>query len=238
MVLGKVNNMNWTFYSPIYQMCFLSSVVYSNIVPYTCELSYCLSSLSVWASSRFITNNKSSVMHQTAFYSLWSLELTLESPLKLILSLALKITLDLLMVLPLLASSFGSVSPEALLIMHMRHLVKRSYSIPLSTCANISLTIRVIQTLVLACLVAQIVKHLPAMWETQVQSLGWEDPVEKEMAIHSSTLDWKIPWTEEPCRLQCMRSQRVGHDWVTALHFRHLLSVGQHLGSGIQNLWK
>ena len=140
------------------------------------------------------------------------MEFTLESALKLIFSLALKMTLDLLMVLSLLASSFGSVSPEALLIMHMRHLVKRSYSIPLSTCANLSLTIRVIQTPVLAFLVAQIVKHLPAMWETQVQSLGWEDPVEKEMAINSSTLAWKIPWTEKSCRLQCMGSQRVGHD--------------------------
>ena len=83
--------------------------------------------------------------------------------MKLTFSLALKMTLDLLMVLSLLASSSGSVSPEALLIMHMRHLVKRSYSIPLSTCVNISLTGRVIQTPVLASLVAQIVKHLPAM---------------------------------------------------------------------------
>ena len=48
---------------------------------------------------------------------------------------------------------------------------------------------------------AQTVKHLPAMWETQVLFLGWEDPLEKEMAIHSSTLAWKIPWTEEPDRL-------------------------------------
>ena len=61
-------------------------------------------------------------------------------------------------------------------------------------------------------LVAQTVKHLPAMWETRVQFLGREDPLEKEMAIHSSTLAWKIPWTEEPGRLQSMRSQRVGHD--------------------------
>ena len=59
---------------------------------------------------------------------------------------------------------------------------------------------------------AQMVKHLPAMWETQVQSLGQEDPLEKEMATHSSTLAWKIPWTEEPGRLQSMGSQRVGHD--------------------------
>ena len=59
---------------------------------------------------------------------------------------------------------------------------------------------------------AQTVKRLPAMYETQVPSLGWEDPLEKEMATHSSTLAWKIPWTEEPCMLQSMGSQRVGHD--------------------------
>ena len=53
------------------------------------------------------------------------------------------------------------------------------------------------------------VKCLSTMWETQVQSLGWEDPLEKEMAIHSSTIAWKIPWTEEPGRLQSMGSQRV-----------------------------
>ena len=52
-----------------------------------------------------------------------------------------------------------------------------------------------------ASLVAQMIKHLPTMWETWVQSLGWEDPLEKEMATHSSTLAWKIPWTEEPGRL-------------------------------------
>ena len=58
---------------------------------------------------------------------------------------------------------------------------------------------------------AQKVKCLPAVWETQVRSLGWEDPLEKEMATHSSTLTWKIPWTKEPGRLQSMGSQRVGH---------------------------
>ena len=61
------------------------------------------------------------------------------------------------------------------------------------------------------------VKRLPPMQETWVQSLGWEDPREKEMATHSSILVWKIPWTEEPARLQSMGSQRVGHDWVTSL---------------------
>ena len=55
------------------------------------------------------------------------------------------------------------------------------------------------------------VKCLPTMWETQVQSLGWEDLLEKEMATHSSILAWKMPWTEEPGRLQSMGSQRVGH---------------------------
>ena len=61
-------------------------------------------------------------------------------------------------------------------------------------------------------LVAQTVKRLPAMRETRVQFLGGEDSPEKEMAIHSSTLAWKIPWTEEPDRLQSMGSQRVGQD--------------------------
>ena len=58
-----------------------------------------------------------------------------------------------------------------------------------------------------ASLVAQVVKNLPAMQETRVQSLGWEDPLEKEMATHSSTLVWKIPWTEEPGGLQSTGSQ-------------------------------
>ena len=56
------------------------------------------------------------------------------------------------------------------------------------------------------------VKRLPTMQETQVQSLGWEALLEKEMATHSSTLAWKIPWTEEPGRLQSMGLQRFGHD--------------------------
>ena len=59
---------------------------------------------------------------------------------------------------------------------------------------------------------AQLVKNTPAMQETQVRVLGWEDPLEKEMATHSGTLAWKIPWMEEPGRLQSMGSQRVGHD--------------------------
>ena len=63
-----------------------------------------------------------------------------------------------------------------------------------------------------APLVAQTVKHLPAMQETQVQSLVREDPLEKEMATHSSLVAWRIPWTEEPGRLESMGWQRVGHN--------------------------
>ena len=63
-----------------------------------------------------------------------------------------------------------------------------------------------------ASLVAQMVKHMPAMWETWVQSLDQEDPLEKEIATQSSTLVWKIPWMEEPGRLQSMGPQRVGQD--------------------------
>ena len=61
------------------------------------------------------------------------------------------------------------------------------------------------------------VKRLPAMQETRVWFLGREDPLEKEMAIHFNTLAWKIPWMEEPDRLQSMGSQRVGHDWAISL---------------------
>ena len=69
-----------------------------------------------------------------------------------------------------------------------------------------------VYTLIRASLVAQRLKHLPAMWETWVQSLGWEDPLEKEMATHSSILAWRVPWVEEPGELQSTGSQRVGHD--------------------------
>ena len=66
-----------------------------------------------------------------------------------------------------------------------------------------------------ASLVARLVKNTFAMQETWVQSLRWEDPLEEGTATHSSFLAWKIPWTEEPGRLQCIGSQRVRHDWVT-----------------------
>ena len=68
-----------------------------------------------------------------------------------------------------------------------------------------------------ASLVAQRVKRLPTMQETQVQSLGWEDPLEKEMITHSSTLAWRIPWTDKPGRQQSMRSKEL--DTTEQLHF-------------------
>ena len=61
-------------------------------------------------------------------------------------------------------------------------------------------------------MVVQMVKDLPAVWDTQVQSLGREDPLEKGMSTHSSNLVWKIPWTEEPGGLRSIGSQRAGHD--------------------------
>ena len=70
-----------------------------------------------------------------------------------------------------------------------------------------------------ASVVAQRLKCLPAMWETWVRSLGWEDPLEKEMATYSSILAWRTPWTEEPGRLQSMGSQRLGHDRATSLTY-------------------
>ena len=85
-----------------------------------------------------------------------------------------------------------------------------------------------------ASLVAQKVKHLPAMRKTQVQSLGGEDTLVKEMTTHSSTLVWKIPWTEKSGRLQSMGSQRVRDDWATSLSFMVLIVEKEWLHS---HLW-
>ena len=68
---------------------------------------------------------------------------------------------------------------------------------------------------------AQMVKNLPEMQETHIRFLGREDPLEKEMAIHSTILAWRIPWTEEPGGLQSMGSQRVRHDWATNTYIMH-----------------
>ena len=84
-------------------------------------------------------------------------------------------------------------------------------------CSSVHLTKGILTYLTLASLVAQTVKHLSTMQKTQVRSLGREDPLEKEMATHSSMLAWKIPWAEELGRLQSMGSKRVGHDGATSL---------------------
>ena len=73
-----------------------------------------------------------------------------------------------------------------------------------------------------SCFFLATLKHLSTMRKTPVWSLGWEDPLEKELAIHSSTIAWKIPWTEELGRLQSMGSQRVRHDWATSLSHSQL----------------
>ena len=79
-----------------------------------------------------------------------------------------------------------------------------------------------------ASLVAQMVKNLPAMQEIHVRSLGWEDPLEKGTATHSSVLAWRIPWAEELGGLQSMGLQRVGHDWATehTAHTHHAWHMG------------
>ena len=71
------------------------------------------------------------------------------------------------------------------------------------------------------------VKRLPTVWETWVRSLGWEDPLEKAMATHSSTLAWRIPWMKEPGGLQSMGSKRFGHDRAASLAFFNMYFV-QH----------
>ena len=85
----------------------------------------------------------------------------------------------------------------------------------------------------LTSLVAQTVKRLPTMRETQVQSLGREDLLEKEMATHSSILAWRIPWTEKHVRLQSMGLQRVRHNWATSLSL-FLSCIGEENGNPLQ----
>ena len=80
-----------------------------------------------------------------------------------------------------------------------------------------------------ASLVAQRLKHLPAKRETWVRSLGWEDPLEKEMATHSSILAWRIPWKEEPGGLQSKGLQRVGHNWTTSLSYLSKVFISEIL---------
>ena len=85
-------------------------------------------------------------------------------------------------------------------------------------------------------MVAQTVKRLPIMQETRLQSLGREDLLEKEMATHFSILEWKIPWTLEPGRLQSMGSQRIGHDWANSPSFC-LIKFQQHIAELVLNIF-
>ena len=94
---------------------------------------------------------------------------------------------------------------------------------PLKEASIPTIAFDLLDNLNLTSKVAQMVKCLPAVRETWVRSLGREDPLEKAVATHSSTLAWKIPWTEEPGRLQSTGSQRIGHDQVSdtlSLSFR------------------
>ena len=78
---------------------------------------------------------------------------------------------------------------------------------------------------------------LPAVWETWIRSLGWEDALEKEMVTHSSILAWIIPWTEEPGRIQSMGSQEIGQDWATSFHFTSLHFISLHFTS-LHFIWE
>ena len=82
---------------------------------------------------------------------------------------------------------------------------------------------------------AQSVKKLPAMQETGVRFLGWEDSLEKEMTTHSSILAWRIPWTEKPSRLQSMGSQRVSRDWTHTHTHPNFIRVSTELGRQMSN---
>ena len=81
------------------------------------------------------------------------------------------------------------------------------------------------------------VKHLPATQKTWVRFLGLEDPLKKEMAIHSSTLAWKIPWMEEPDRQQSMGSQRVGHDFTFTFKVQRRVTMNVQIVSRVQCGW-
>ena len=123
------------------------------------------------------------------------------------------------------------MGPDAIILVFWMLSFKPTFS--LSSFAFIK---RLFSSSLLASLVAQTVKCLFAMQETQVRSLGWEDALEKEMAAHSSILAWKIPWTAEPGRLLFMGSQKVGHDWATSLSLSLLLSAIRMVSSAYLRL--
>ena len=110
-----------------------------------------------------------------------------------------------LLLLPLISPSIRVLSRES--VLHIRWPKYWSFNFSISPSSEYSglISFR-------ASLVAQLVRNPPAMWEIWVRSLGWEDPLEKELATHSSTLAWRLPRMEEPSRLQFTGLQRVRHD--------------------------
>ena len=107
---------------------------------------------------------------------------------------------------------------DRICISYVSALAGRFFTISCHQRSNYNIICLYVYIIIWASLVAQMVKHPPAMQETWVLSLGWEDPLEKEMAAHSSILPWKIPWTEKPGGLESTGLQRVGHDWATNTH--------------------
>ena len=103
------------------------------------------------------------------------------------------------------------------------------------TCQDQHLNLAALFLVYWASLVAQLVNNLPAMGETWVWSLVWEDAMEKGTATHSSILAWRVPWTEEPGELQFMGSQRVGYGWATFTFFVH---QGHFRINGLWSSWK
>ena len=117
------------------------------------------------------------------------------------------ITIPCLCLFPIYLQRINIIPVLFILISHLSY--KYLIFFPIS---NMSVNIRLQTSSLLFSLVAQTVKYLPSMWEIRVRSLGQEDPLEKEMATHSSILAWKFPQMEEPSRLQSMGLQRVEHD--------------------------
>ena len=109
-------------------------------------------------------------------------------------------------------------SREKMKVLWSQHFAKISSRFPIACQVRHIVFISIFYAklhIVWVSLMAQMVKNLPAMRETLVRSLGWEDPLEKGMATQSRILAWRIPWTEEPGGLQSMESQRIRHDWAT-----------------------
>ena len=103
--------------------------------------------------------------------------------------------------------NFINLTPKVLLCEKCYHSFLKIKTLPINLDLNL-----ISHNYYWAFLVAQMVKNVPPMQETRAQPLGWEDILEKEMATHSSTLAWRIPWTQEPGKLRSMGSPKVGHD--------------------------